>query len=336
MGVRTRLGRSLEATLGKERTDQIRRAERRYRQELADRLAPPAPKPARRRPARTAGAPKARPQANTRPLGEPNDRQGGWIPSDPFVPHPKATMSRHDLLRGLHDLLSPRTYFEIGVNEGASLTLSRAKSIAVDPEFTVRHPLHCDLDLVKAKSDEFFTRPDALAHFDGVPIDLAFIDGMHLSEFALRDFINVERHLAPTGVTVFDDILPRNALEAARIRLTGAWAGDVYKAVEIIARHRPDLTVLLVNTWPTGTAIVVGGDPSSKVLHDAYPSEVPYLEAEDPQEPPENYMSRSAAVDPADVLASEAWPLLVAARETGDMTMFEKAKAVLQSIPTLG
>ena len=26
-------------------------------------------------------------------------------------------------------------------------------------------------------------------------------------------------------------------------------------------------------------------------------------------------MSRSAAVDPADLLASEAWPLLVAARE---------------------
>jgi hypothetical protein len=29
------------------------------------------------------------------------------------------------------------------------------------------------------------TRPDALAHFDGVPVDLAFIDGMRLSEFAV-------------------------------------------------------------------------------------------------------------------------------------------------------
>ena len=51
----------------------------------------------------------------------------------------------------------------------------------------------------------------------------------------------VERHLAPTGVTVFDDILPKNALEAARVRLTVTWAGDVYKAVQIIARNRPDL-----------------------------------------------------------------------------------------------
>jgi methyltransferase family protein len=280
--------------------------------------------------------PKPGPGANVRRLGEPNDRQGGWIPSDPFVPHPEPTMTRHNLLRGLHEVLTPRTYLEIGVNEGASLTLSRAKSIGVDPDFRVRHPLRCDLDLVKAKSDEFFTRPDALAHFDGVPVDLAFIDGMHLSEFAVRDFINVERHLAPAGVTVFDDILPRNALEATRIRRTGAWAGDVYKAVQIIARHRPDLLVVLINTWPTGTAIVVGGDPSSDVLQKAYPSEVPCLEAQDPQSPPREYMSRSAAVDPADLLASEAWPLLVAARECGDATLIEKAKDILQSIPTLG
>jgi len=73
-------------------------------------------------------------------------------------------------------VLGPAHVPEIGVNEGASLTPSRAKSIGVDPEFTVCRPLRCDLDLVKAKSDEFFTRPDALTHFDGVPVDLAFID----------------------------------------------------------------------------------------------------------------------------------------------------------------
>jgi hypothetical protein len=337
VGVRARIGKGLEATLGKERADWVRKAERRTRRQLADKLAPPSVEqaPPGGPAAQAAEVPKPGPRRQS-PLGEPNDRKGGWIPSDPFVSHPEPTMTRHDLLRGLHESLTPRTYLEVGVNEGASLTLSRAKSIAVDPDFRVRHPLRCDLDLVKAKSDEFFTRPDALAHFDGVPVDLAFIDGMHLSEFAVRDFINVERHLAPAGVTVFDDILPRNALEAARVRLTGAWAGDVYKAVEIIARNRPDLLVVLINTWPTGTAIVVGGDPSSEVLQQAYPSEVPYLEAQDPQSPPPEYMSRSAAVDPADLLASEAWPLLVAARECGDPTLIEKAKDILQSIPRLG
>jgi hypothetical protein len=338
VGVRARIGRGLEATLGKEGADRIREAERRTRQQLADKLAPPSLEHARpgRPAAPAADVPRTGPGWQPSPLGEPNDRRGGWIPSDPFVPHPEPTTTRHDLLRGLHELLSPRTYLEVGVNEGASLTLSRARSIAVDPDFRVRNPLRCDLDLVKAKSDEFFTRPDALAHFNGLPVDLAFIDGMHLSEFAVRDFINVERHLAPAGVTVFDDVLPRNALEAARVRLTGAWAGDVYKAVEIIARNRPDLLVVLINTWPTGTAIVVGGDPSSDVLQQAYPSEVSYLEAPDPQSPPQEYMSRSAAVDPADLLGSEAWPLLVAAREGGDASLVEKAKDILQSIPRLG
>ena len=338
MGVRARLGKGLEATLGKERTDRVRNAERRTRQRLVDKLAPlPVERAGPGEPAtQAAGARKPGPGANVRRLGEPNDRQGGWSPSDPFVPHPQPTLTRHNLLRGLHECLAPRTYLEIGVNEGASLTLSRVKSIGVDPEFIVRHPLRCDLDLVKAKSDEFFARPDALAHFDGVPVDLAFIDGMHLSEFAVRDFINVERHLAPAGVTVFDDILPRNALEAARIRRTGAWAGDVYKAVQVIARNRPDLVVVLINTWPTGTAIVVGGDASSDLLQEAYSSEVPYLEARDPQSPPQEYMSRSAAVDPEDLLASEAWPLLVTARESGNATLIDKAKDILRSIPTLG
>ena len=169
-----------------------------------------------------------------------------------------------------------------------------------------------------------------------MPVDLAFIDGMHLSEYVVRDFRNVERHLAPGGVTVLDDVLPRNALEAARVRRTGAWAGDVYKAVEIIARHRPDLAVVLINTWPTGTAVVVGGDPTSEVLDAAYAAELAYLEAPDPQRPPQHHLDRSTAVDPADLLASAAWPLLVAARAGADANLVEQAKAGLRSIPTLG
>ena len=40
--------------------------------------------------------------------------------------------------------------------------------------------------------------------------------------------------------------------------------------------------------------------------------------------------------NPADLLASAAWPLLVAARESGDATLIDKAKDLLRSIPTLG
>jgi hypothetical protein len=72
------------------------------------------------------------------------------------------------------------------------------------------------------------------------------------------------------------------------------------------------------------------------VLQDTYSSLVPYLEQEDPQSPPSDYLSRSAAVDPADLLASPAWPLLVAARGSQDVDLIERAKDILRSIPTLG
>ncbi|MGZ8742017.1 MAG: class I SAM-dependent methyltransferase, partial [Nocardioides sp.] len=89
-------------------------------------------------------------------------------------------MLRHELLKNLHELLKPRTYFEIGVNYGSSLTLSRTRTVAVDPFYKVTREVQCDVHLVRATSDEFFARKHPLAHFDEPVIDLAFIDGMHL------------------------------------------------------------------------------------------------------------------------------------------------------------
>jgi hypothetical protein len=226
-------------------------------------------------------------------------------------------MTRHELLRGLHEKTRPRTYLEIGVRRGGSMVLSRTRSIGVDPAFVIDTPVHCDLQLARATSDDFFAVDNPLGHFDGVPVDLAFIDGMHLSEFALRDFINTEPFMADTGVVVLDDMLPRNGLEAARDRMTHGWAGDVYKVAEVLRRRRPDLVVLLVNTAPTGTVVVVGVDPASKVLTEAYEEELEYLRRPDPQTPPQEYMDRSIAVEPDLLLASPVWEELAARRESG-------------------
>ena len=145
-------------------------------------------------------------------------------------------MLRHELLKHLHDLLQPRTYLEVGVLKGASLALSRARTIAVDPFFAVDCEILCDLHLVRTTSDEFFARRHPLAHFDEPTVDLAFIDGMHLAEYALRDVINVERYCHAGSVIVIDDMLPRNIEEAGRTRqgaaTHGAWAGDVYTMVK--------------------------------------------------------------------------------------------------------
>jgi len=106
-------------------------------------------------------------------------------------------------------------------------------------------------------------------------------------------------------------------LEAARDRKTEPWTGDVYKVVEILRRRRPDLVVLLVNTAPTGTAVVVGLDQTSAILRDAYAEEEPYLLRSDPQMPPQQFMDRSITIEPDALLASPIWDELVAIRESG-------------------
>ena len=228
-------------------------------------------------------------------------------------------MRRHELLRRLHGLLSPRTYFEIGVSTGASLGLSRTRSLGVDPFFTIKRGLECDLRLVRATSDEFFASADAFGHFDGAPFDLAFIDGMHLAEYALRDFINTERRGHPASVIVLDDMLPRIPVEGVRDRRTarshGSWAGDVYKVVDTLRSLRPDLVCLELDTRPTGTVAVLLPDSSSTTLAAAYDDLVEAYVVPDPQVIPDEVLRRSRALDPEELLRAPIWDGLRRLRE---------------------
>jgi hypothetical protein len=246
---------------------------------------------------------------------------------------------RHEFLKQLHTLAKPRNYLEIGVNDGRSLALSRVPSIAVDPDFKVTVPLRCDLHLVKATSDDFFARPDPILHLrsgrdpirnlrrgrapfghylgDGPTLDLAFIDGLHLFEFALRDFMNVERFARWSSLIVMDDVLPRSVDEAARDRHTAMWAGDVYKVALVLRQHRPDLIVLPMNTQPTGVLVVLGADPYSTVLHERYDQLLAEWLVPDPQKPPAEVLKRHNAVDPQAFLSSPIIPLLVKHRRAG-------------------
>ncbi len=254
-------------------------------------------------------------------------RRGGRRRSGPGKWSAPDTTPRHDLLSGLHDQLQPRTYLEIGVNDGRSLARSHVPSIAIDPAFKVTVEIRADVHLVRATSDDFFARPDPLAHFrgralpplgsdPGAPpaIDLAFIDGMHLFEFALRDFINVERFAGPASVIVFDDMLPRSVDEAARNRMTRAWAGDVYKVIAVLRRYRPDLVVIPVDSEPTGLVVVLAPDAASTVLRDAYDEIIAANVEDDPQPVPGSILRREGAVGPDALLGSGVWTTIVEAR----------------------
>lgn len=244
-------------------------------------------------------------------------RRLDWVSPDPFAGFAEPAVSRHWLLENLHRLLEPRSYFEIGVATGDSLALSRARTIAVDPVSKVTRRIEAELRFFEETSDDFFARDDAFAHFEGAPVDLAFIDGMHLSEYALRDFVNTEPQLGPGSVVVIDDVMPRNELEAYRIRRTGSWAGDVYKIIDVLARERPDLTVVLCNTKPTGTLVVLGFGSGSTRLRDRLDALTAGLQSDDPQTVPEALLLRRSSVDPVRLLALPFWKELAAARDAG-------------------
>jgi hypothetical protein len=154
-------------------------------------------------------------------------------------------------------------------------------------------------------------------YWRGTTLDLSFIDGMHLFEYAFRDFINVERHSDWSSVIVLDDMLPRSVDEAARDRHTDAWTGDVYKITEVLARYRPDLVTVLVDTQPTGQLLIFGGDPENTVLTDKYDEIMAEYLVEDPQKVPESILGRSAAVSPESLLQAGFWERMVKARNVG-------------------
>jgi hypothetical protein len=212
-----------------------------------------------------------------------------------------------DFIAQLHEALQPRSYLEIGVRGGDSLSLSRCESIGIDPDFTVNRELRAPTSLIRATSDDYFESLGGRSPFEGRPIDLAFIDGMHLIEFVVKDFANVETCSKWSTVVVLDDVLPRNVDEAARDRHTQEWTGDVFKIRNVLASIRPDLSVVMVDTQPTGLMIVLGLDPHNRQLTDEYEEIVRIQIAPDPQVIPSEVLERSGSLAPETALALPVW-----------------------------
>ena len=213
-------------------------------------------------------------------------------------------------LEQLHARLRPETYLEVGVASGKSLRLAKCRSVGIDPGYAITVPLDGDVALFRTTSDEFFDGKEPLAPTGGTPFDLAFIDGLHLFEFAFRDFINTERNCSARSVIIFDDVLPRSVDEAARERHTDAWTGDVYPILEVLARYRPGLCVVPVNTQPTGLLLVVGLDPENTTLSDNYDEIIAEYRRPDPQPVPDDLIDRLTVMQPQRVLESGVLDLL--------------------------
>ena len=169
----------------------------------------------------------------------------------------------------IHELIKPSNYLEIGCRQGKSLSLSRCSSIGIDPEFNIKYELKAPTRLFRLTSDEFFSQYSITDFFKN-GIELAFIDGMHLVEYALRDFINIEKNATGSTLIVVDDVLPKKMRFTSRIRRSKIWTGDVYQLISILKQYRPDLHIDVFNIDMTGMALIYNLSPSNRILPESY------------------------------------------------------------------
>ena len=136
-------------------------------------------------------------------------------------------------------------------------------------------------------SDAFFGKHDPKVILGG-PIDMAFLDGMHLSEYLLRDFINVERHSRRNSIVILHDCLPVEWPMAERTHTQTpirdhhkhSWAGDVWRTALLLKRRRPDLEITAYAAPPTGLVCVTNLSPDSTILAESYAACVREMMAE--------------------------------------------------------
>lgn len=190
-----------------------------------------------------------------------------------------------EVLAQLHRKMQPQWYLEIGVQKGHSLNQANGNTVGVDPAFRIKKRTWDKpfaLHLFEETSDDFF----ANKHIEmlGCKFDLAFLDGMHLYEYLLRDFINTEKHMNDEGCIVLHDCLPWSANIAQRDRKNvqgRAWTGDVWKVVAILQKYRPDLKTEILDAKPTGLVLVSNLNPQDNSLSEQYESIIEEFDQED-------------------------------------------------------
>lgn len=174
-------------------------------------------------------------------------------------------------LRELHYLLQPKIYVEIGVSTGSSIILADSNTtvIGIDPVNRISRKLHKNIKMFFETSDDFFQNHNIQKEF-GHKIDLAFMDGMHLFEYYLRDFINLEKNANKNAVIVIHDTTPVDYVSSQRERKQDFWTGDVFKLALVLKKYRPDLYLYNSDYTYTGVCCVTNLNPNNNVLQENY------------------------------------------------------------------
>lgn len=250
---------------------------------------------------------------------------------DPAAEVMSGRMPARTFLEKAHRLLDPRGYLETGVWMGNSLKLARCPAIGIDPFPDIRVELGSHHQVHEVTAEEFFEEPAHLADFP--PIDLTYIDGLHLIENALLDFMNIEQVAHPGAVVVIDDVFPNRPVQALRQRSSKAWTGDVWKIIPILREQRPDLLLLPVDTHPTGSLVVIGLDPDNHHLWNVFDLLMSFEIAEYP--PSAKTLRRNGAIDPHDRFWDVVFSMLRGLRtESADSPGWTRLRAtILDALP---
>tara|TARA_B110000971_G_C19926126_1_gene461639 strand:- start:13 stop:1122 length:1110 start_codon:yes stop_codon:yes gene_type:complete len=152
----------------------------------------------------------------------------------------KNFISRHSIINRFSK--GKKSYLEIGVEYGNSFkNIIIENKIGVDPD-----PKFKDERLIKKTSDDFFKS-------NNNTFDVVFIDGMHQSDYVLKDLNNSIECLNKNGIIFIDDILPNNEREQNKIPIKHTyennilkyrepWTGDVWKVIYyLIKNHKQDI-----------------------------------------------------------------------------------------------
>ncbi|MBD3296373.1 MAG: class I SAM-dependent methyltransferase [Candidatus Omnitrophica bacterium] len=194
-------------------------------------------------------------------------------------------MNRIEIVQKCIDVLDKENYLEIGVCHGDSIRCIGAKRIfGVDPKLfpEYRNPIkrffkrHCrfgpNVNFFEMTSDAFFGKKSSL--LKKYKIGVAFVDGLHTHEQALRDVMNCLDYLDEDGVIIMHDCNPLSEaaacvadspLEASGKDVpgwTGEWNGDVWKAIVSLRSFRNDLRVCVLDC-DQGVGVIRRGEPVS-------------------------------------------------------------------------